>query len=34
VEKSNSTMMLIKSVDLKPLQDNLFTKAWFESKSR
>ena len=34
VEKSNSTTMLIKSVDLTPLQSNMFTKAWFESKSR
>ncbi len=34
VEKANSTMILIKSVDMKPLEPNLFTKAWLESKSR
>src|ERR1051325_813875 len=34
VEKQNSTLILIKSVDLKPLEANLFTKAWLESKSR
>lgn len=34
VEKANSTLILIKSVDLKPLEENLFTKAWLESKSR
>ncbi len=34
VEKANSTLVLIKSVDLKPLDANLFTKAWLESKSR
>jgi hypothetical protein len=34
VEKANSTIILIKSVDLHSLQTNLFTKAWFESKSR
>jgi hypothetical protein len=34
VEKENSTLILIKSVDLKPLEANLFTKAWLESKSR
>jgi len=34
VEKANSTLVLIKSVDLRPLQANLFTKAWLESKSR
>jgi hypothetical protein len=34
VEKANSTILLIKSVDLHGLQTNLFTKAWFESKSR
>ncbi len=34
VEKSNSTLVLIKTVDLKPLDANLFTKAWLESKSR
>lgn len=34
VEKANSTLVLMKSVDLRPLQANLFTKAWLESKSR
>jgi outer membrane lipoprotein-sorting protein len=34
VEKENSTLILIKSVDLHPLEANLFTKAWLESKSR
>jgi hypothetical protein len=34
VEKANQTLILIKSVDLKALEPNLFTKAWLESKSR
>lgn len=34
VEKENSTLVLIKSVDLHALEPNLFTKAWLESKSR
>jgi len=34
VEKANSTLMVIKTVDLRPLDANLFTKAWLESKSR
>ena len=34
VEKANQTLMLVKSVDLRPLDPNLFTKAWLESKSR
>lgn len=34
VEKDNSTIILIKSVDLRPLPANIFTKAWLESKSR
>ncbi|HZI10907.1 MAG TPA: outer membrane lipoprotein-sorting protein [Myxococcus sp.] len=34
VEKANSTIVLIKSIDLRPLEANLFTKAWLESKSR
>jgi outer membrane lipoprotein-sorting protein len=34
VEKANSTLILIKSVDLHALETNLFTKAWLESKSR
>jgi hypothetical protein len=34
VEKGNSTMIVIKDTDLRPLDANLFTKAWLESKSR
>jgi outer membrane lipoprotein-sorting protein len=34
VEKQNSTLILVKSVDLHALEANLFTKAWLESKSR
>lgn len=34
VEKANSTIVVIKTVDLRPLEANLFTKAWLESKSR
>ncbi len=34
VEKSNSTLVLFKSVDLANLDANLFTKAWLEAKSR
>jgi hypothetical protein len=34
VEKENSTLILIKNVDLRALEANLFTKAWLESKSR
>ncbi|MFP2907018.1 outer membrane lipoprotein-sorting protein [Pyxidicoccus sp. 3LFB2] len=34
VEKANSTTILIKSIDLRSLEANLFTKAWLESKSR
>ena len=34
VEKANSTLILIKQIDLRPLQANIFTKAWLEAKSR
>lgn len=34
VEKSNSTLVLFKTIDLSSLTANLFTKAWLESKSR
>jgi hypothetical protein len=34
IEKGNSTLILIKEVDLRPLEANMFTKAWLESKSR
>jgi hypothetical protein len=34
IEKQNSTLILIKEIDLRPLDANLFTKAWLESRSR
>ncbi len=34
IEKQNSTLVLIKQIDLRPLDANLFTKAWLESRSR
>ena len=34
VEKANSTLILIRQVDLRPLSPNMFTKAWLEAKSR
>jgi outer membrane lipoprotein-sorting protein len=34
IEKQNSTLILIKQIDLRPLDANLFTKAWLESRSR
>ncbi len=34
VEKGNSTLVMIRSVDLRSLEANMFTKAWLESKSR
>lgn len=34
IEKSNTTTVVTRKVDVKPLKDNIFTKAWFESKSR
>ena len=34
VEKENSTIVVLKSVDLRPLEANIFTKAWLEAKSR
>jgi outer membrane lipoprotein-sorting protein len=34
VEKGNSTLVVLRKVDLKPLESNIFTKAWLESKSR
>jgi outer membrane lipoprotein-sorting protein len=34
VEKANSTLILIRDVEFKPLPANLFTKAYLESKSR
>ena len=34
IEQQNSTLILIREIDLRPLDANLFTKAWLESKSR
>jgi hypothetical protein len=34
IDKANSTIVIVKSVDLNPLPENIFTKAWLESKSR
>ena len=34
VEKGNKTSIVLRKVDLRPLQANMFTKAWLESKSR
>ena len=34
IEKENSTVIVVKSVDLHPLPANMFTKAWLESQSR
>jgi Outer membrane lipoprotein-sorting protein len=34
VEKANSTLILVRQVDLRPLTPNIFTKAWLEAKSR
>ena len=34
IEKGNSTLILVKEIDLRALEANLFTKAWLESRSR
>jgi hypothetical protein len=34
IEKTNSTLILVREVDLRSLSPNVFTKAWLESKSR
>lgn len=34
IDKANSTIVIIKSVDLQALDANMFTKAWLEAKSR
>ncbi len=34
LEKGDSTIILIKAMDLNPLDDAMFTKAWIEAKSR
>lgn len=34
VEKGNSTIIVLKDVNLDPLDANMFTKAWLESQSK
>jgi len=34
VDKGNSTIIVIKSIDLSTLPENIFTKAWMETQSR
>lgn len=34
IEKGTRTIVLIRKTDLRPLQANIFTKAWLESRSR
>lgn len=34
VEKGNSTVISMQTVNLSPVQDTIFTKAWLEAKSR
>ena len=34
IEKGKSTLVVMRKVDLRPLDANIFTKAWLESKSR
>ena len=34
IDKGNSTLVIIQSVDLSTLPENMFTKAWLETKSR
>ena len=34
IEKGNRSVIVIQKVDLRPLEKNIFTKAWLESKSR
>lgn len=34
LEKENTTVVLIKDTDLGKLEENIFTKAWIESKSK
>lgn len=34
VEKANKTVVNIQEVDFKSLEENIFTKAWIESKSK
>lgn len=34
IEKGKNTTVVVQEVDLRPIEDNVFTKAWLESKSR
>lgn len=34
IEKGKNTLVVLRKVDLRPLDANIFTKAWLESKSR
>ena len=34
IERGRSTLILLRKVDLRPLDPNIFTKAWLESESR
>ena len=34
VEKANSTVVVLKTIDLRSLEANIFTKSWLEAKSR
>ncbi|MBP6217072.1 MAG: outer membrane lipoprotein-sorting protein [Oligoflexales bacterium] len=34
IEKENNTIVVLKDVNLDPLEENLFTKAWIEKKSK
>ena len=34
VEKGNATTVVLRNVNLDPLEDSLFTKAWLEARSR
>jgi hypothetical protein len=34
IEKGNSTLVVLRDVELKPLPENIFTKAWLERQSR
>jgi hypothetical protein len=34
IEKDNRTTMVFRAIELAPLADSIFTKAWLESKSR
>ncbi|MBI3179151.1 MAG: outer membrane lipoprotein-sorting protein [Deltaproteobacteria bacterium] len=34
VEKGNQTLVVLREIDLKPLDANIFTKAWLERQSR